>query len=720
MTDRIELMGGFRVVRDGREVDRLKARPTCAALLAYLAAEGCVTRDEAVVLLWPESDDRRGRHALNQTVYQLRKILGPRWILSRGPELRLGQNITVDVREVRKALEAQEYERAAEIVGGRFLSGWHLRDTAGFEEWVDETNRRHVSLVRDACRARIGQVADDGHREAVLAAAKLWLATEPTREEPHLALMRSLLTLGRPQAAVESSEAYADRLARFGAVPGPEAVSLASEARSRIERQSRTAAVAGDGTPQHRLLVLPFAHLGPAEFGHLTQGLTDDITVWLSRHPGLGVIARPSALHVPREGQTLEEIGRALGVESVLSGCCRWTASGDPPRISVRHVRVADGRELWSRNVGEAERSDADVRAEVVTRTLEALGLPPSRSPHASNGTPPEASPAYELCIRGLQHWHRRSPGGLREAIDLFVRAVEADRSFARAYGCLALAYAMLPSFAGAACREWMPKARRCAAIGLKLDPDLVEGHLAAGSVAWAYELDAQQAGRHWGRALELEPSNAQGLAWEAYRRVVLGDHVEAERLARDALAVDPLSVSMNFDVGFIARCLGKSDRALERMRSVLIMDPSFSPAAFILGVEHLSRGEVDGARQAWARIDIFGPVWKTFLSSLHDPEHAAEVIDRLVYLLPGPVHWYAVAVLYVALGQPDRALEWLETHLRNLRGEPTEWVTGGPGALILVADPAFEPLRGHPRFRSILRAMGLPTAPRTSRGRDA
>ncbi|MGD2070245.1 MAG: BTAD domain-containing putative transcriptional regulator [Gemmatimonadota bacterium] len=701
------LLGGFRVWRGDDEVDALKSRPTCAALLSFVAVEGSVTRDQAVALLWPDSDRRRSRHALSQALYQLRRTLGSDWIVTRGQEIRLGSDLEVDTRRAEEAFAGGVYEEALRWLDGRFLQGWHLRATVPFQEWVEERERHYRALHRDASRRRIASCLDSGDVEGAIETARRWVRMEPSFEEATAGLVRALVAARRFQGALEAYEACARRLAEVGGVPGSELTTLLAAVKAGIQATRGEMMAPGPARrPEHRIVVLPFVHVGPPEHGHFTDGLSDDVTHRLSSRTDLAVIARSSALHVVREGRTLREIGQALEVDSILEGRVRRDEAA--VRTRAEHVRVSDGERLWTVEIETGAEELATHAERIARRAAAALGLPP-RNLDAREGAEGGRSPAYELCIRGLQHWHRRSGGELRDAIDLFVRAIEADPGFARSYGCLALAYAMVPSFTGASPRPWMPRARHVVSLGLDLDPDLVEGHMARGIIAWSFELDADAAGREYERVLAGEPSNAQARVWEAYRLAALGEREDALRFASEALDLDPLSISTNFDVGMVRWQAGDDTSALEQMRRVLAMDPGFTPAAFVVGAHHLRRRELERARREWSRISAFGPSWTSLLDALEERTRAVAAVDRIVELAPDPVHWYAVAVLYTLLGEPDRALRWLETHLRNLRGEPGGFRTGGPGLFLAMTDPFFEPIRPMARFQALVRALSLP-----------
>lgn len=714
MTIDVQVLGGLRVLADGYEIDDLMGRPTCLAVLVFIAVERRVTRESVLGLLWPDREETRARHALSQTLYQLRRILGTDWVERHGQELRLARDVRVDVGDFTDALERRSLDAGITAYRGRFLEGWRLHATAAFEHWVDRQAQRLTHLYRDACQRSIAAYLAGGDRTHAIEVARLWTAAEPTGSAGHRALIELLIADGQYEAARECYAVLEARLAEWGMVPSAEVVAASAPVRTGPKAPLPAAAEGPPTSSAPRIAVLPFAHAGPAEFGHLTDALADETTVRLSRHPGVAVTARSSTFRFTARAQSPIEIGKELQVDYVLDGAVRWRRGGSVVTavVSPQVLRVRDGRQVWAAELEIDRQGVADAHLQLARRTLAVLGLPPLPGPGGAGPADPRDARAYELYLRGLQHWHQRSPAGLAAAIDLFIQAIELDQGYARAYGGLALAYAMMPSFLGESSAAWIGRARRAAARALDLDADVVEGHMAMGVIAWSHDLDAAVARQHWDRTLALQPSNPSTLLWQAYRAAAQQRADEARRLVGEALALDPLSVATNFDAGYVSWCLRDQARSLAQLRRVQQIDPAFSPAAFLLGADHLQRAELEDARREWSRIRMFGPSWLAVLEHLDDPTRAATAVDRIVELSPRPVYWYAAASLYILFGAPERALFWLETHLQNLRGEAVKYPTGGPSLFHIATDPIYDALRSHPRFRTLIRTLRLDAPP--------
>ena len=107
MSVRVETLGTLAVRQDGRLLHEVPRKPVQAALLVYLAVERSTTRDEVQALLWPDSSQERARRSLNNTLYELRSLLGAESIRGSGDVLEAAEWLVTDVgeHEAAKAVE---------------------------------------------------------------------------------------------------------------------------------------------------------------------------------------------------------------------------------------------------------------------------------------------------------------------------------------------------------------------------------------------------------------------------------------------------------------------------------------------------------------------------------------------------------------------------------------------------------------------------------------
>ena len=262
----LRLLGPPEMQYEGSPV-RFHARKALA-LLAYLAAEGKPrTRGEIITLLWPESDERRGRTALRSALSSLRKTLeevaessGRSCLLADDDSLRLafGPKLELDLHTLEDAYTLarsnprpgdlendrrremlDRLQAGAEAYRGDFLEGFALNDAPDFDLWVDaerETRRRHMYLVYD----RLSRFHLEGGeiRNATVTATH-WTEHAPLSEEAYRRLMEAQLAAGDHTGVLNTYETFQSVITpESGAEPGPETQALAAHARGEVSPRS--------------------------------------------------------------------------------------------------------------------------------------------------------------------------------------------------------------------------------------------------------------------------------------------------------------------------------------------------------------------------------------------------------------------------------------------------------------------------------------------------
>ena len=235
---RLQTFGGLRVLRDDGATTDLSNQRRRLAVLAVVAAEAPrgVSRERLLLLLWPDADAEKGRHALNQIVYNLRRELGESPIAGTA-ELTLAPEVmSCDLLDFRAAIARGDHGSAAELYQGAFLDGFFVPGAGEFDHWADDerlrTQRQAISaLSRLAAAAEAG-----GDIEAQVRWTQRLVELDPLSAQRALAHMHALETAGDPDAAV----AYGRRYEALVQADGDEAdPAVASE----VERLRRLPAV---------------------------------------------------------------------------------------------------------------------------------------------------------------------------------------------------------------------------------------------------------------------------------------------------------------------------------------------------------------------------------------------------------------------------------------------------------------------------------------------
>ena len=208
---RLRTLGGLSIERDGD--DPALATATAArrrlALLAVIATDEPVPRDRLLALFWPESDTERARHALDQTLYSLKREGGGVALVLGREELTLNASaIASDIGELRAAVAARRHSDVASLYTGAFLDGVHLTGAAEFERWVDEQRAR---VTRDVERSLEALATDAALRADHHLAAQWWqrlAALDPRKTRVVVSLMTELAASGDRAGALRQAEVY--------------------------------------------------------------------------------------------------------------------------------------------------------------------------------------------------------------------------------------------------------------------------------------------------------------------------------------------------------------------------------------------------------------------------------------------------------------------------------------------------------------------------------
>ena len=209
-------------------------RPHRLALLAILASRGPrgMTRERVLAILWRDSSESRGRHALSQTLYALRQDLGCE-VVPPGEVLRLDPGvISSDLEDFRVALEGRNWSRAAALYAGPFAAGFSLSNPSGFDEWLDDERRR---LAREGHKALISAAQEAETCGDLRQAMPHWrrlVASEPLSTRYAVGYIKALAGLGERAEALEHAQAHAELVRReLDGEPDPELSALITELR---------------------------------------------------------------------------------------------------------------------------------------------------------------------------------------------------------------------------------------------------------------------------------------------------------------------------------------------------------------------------------------------------------------------------------------------------------------------------------------------------------
>jgi serine/threonine protein kinase/Tfp pilus assembly protein PilF len=451
------------------------------------------------------------------------------------------------------------------------------------------------------------------------------------------------------------------------------------------------------------IAVLPLENLsGDTDQEFFSDGVTDALINELNKISALRVISRTSVMKYKQVQMSIPEIARELNVDAIVEGSVITT--GGRVQIRASLIKAPSEKNLWAESY-EREISDILILqselAQIIAQQIQ-IELTPEEKERLT--TSRQVNPeAYEDYLKGLRNLDRRTPDGFKSARDFFQQAIDKDQDFAQAWAQLGLTYIYLGNYAVQAPSEVFPKAKAAALKALELDDTLAESHLAMTGVYWSIERNFPEAEKWLKQALEINPNYAAAVSIYGEYLSIRGRHDEAIMHAKKAWELDPLSLHTAFWVARTLYQARKYDEAIKQCENVLEMDPDYAQVFSQRGVAYLQMGMNEKAIEDLQKFVTDyglaqGGILAYGLAVVGRAEEAKNMLDDLVNLSEQEyVSSGDIALVYMALGEIDKAFEWLDKAYE----EYDSW-------MFHLHDPVWDPIRSDLRFKALRKKRGL------------
>ena len=452
--------------------------------------------------------------------------------------------------------------------------------------------------------------------------------------------------------------------------------------------------------------VLPFDDLAP-EPGEdfFADGMTEIIITNLAKVSGLRVISRASAMAYKGAPRPLPAIARELGVDYLLQGSV--LRAENEVRISTQLIDGELDQVMWSESYVRPLKGIMALQREVARAVAAQIEVRLTPGEADALAAPAVVAPrALDLYLQGRAAWNERTVTAIRRGIEHFEQALEIEPDYALAHVGLAESYQLLGDlpFYAMSTRDADALAQAHAQRALEINPTLGEAYAALALVD-AHRYDWLGAEEKFRRALELSPSYATAYQWYGERLMFQHRWDEALRAFWMAEILDPLSLIIKGQVGRLLIFRRRFREAADFFRQRTAESPGFWLNYYGLATALLELGRTDAAVAAIDRAlelsggsDFARVVNATIRAQAGDPAPATALIGELTAGGSEQLPPTMIANLALALGDHDRALAELERGL----------VTGDPSLPFIHTDPIFDSVRDQPRFRAILRTIGL------------
>ncbi len=486
------------------------------------------------------------------------------------------------------------------------------------------------------------------------------------------------------------------RLWRWTVLTGGTAVVILAAAIVATHLSSRKAVA---NTPRVALAVMSFENLtGNAANDYLAEGLTQEVTTRFARDYGGGLkVVMGGPLNTAGSGRrNIPQLARYLGVQYFIEGSVQ--GGGRHVRVAAQLIRARDQSSLWADSYDGDASQLLQFESSVAGSVGEELAL--KLLPGQARPRIPVTFAAHDDYLRGLYDLSKRSRDGFNHAAVRFADATASDPHYANAYAELAVTYDLMGQYSWIDPDYARSLGQAAAEQAMALDPSLPEAHAALGFSDWFYRWDAAEGERELRRAIQLSPNNVDAHHWYSQILMTAGRFKEAEDQMKAALALDPQSLILQTNLGWLYFYEQKYPQAIAQFERVARENPDFISAHFkALQAYALAGDKADSWKETQKEIRLALSAqnqrrilreYRTggYSAALHE---IAELSDALSYGSD-----VDSARFLMLAGDKTKALAYLKLAFEAKEG----WIMYVP------FDPVFAPLHSNPQYIQLVKSI--------------
>ncbi len=455
------------------------------------------------------------------------------------------------------------------------------------------------------------------------------------------------------------------------------------------------------------IAVLPLDNFsGNPNQEYFADGMTDELTTDLATISQLRVISRGSVMQFKGANRPpTPQIAKLLNVDAVVEGSVM--RSGDKVRVTAQLIDARADKHLWAKSYERDSRDVLAMQDDIALAIAKEIEVQLTPSERARLAAAPVVNPqAHDAYLKGRYFFGRPSDENVSKSIGQFEEAVKLDPNFAPAYSGLSDAYLWAGFNDGViTAAEAMPKAKATAERALQLDNNSAEAHTSLACYKIFYEFDWSGGEREFRRAIAINSNYAFAHDQFGMALAFQGRLDEGIAEGKRAAELDPLAPQIPIDALFALVWQRNYRAAVEQANRTADFDPTFFFAPWGLGWIDLEAGKFTDAiphlqKAASMEAPSFATAWLGYAyGASGDRDKATESIAALNRIsLHGYVPPFTLAIVYLGMGDRERALDYLE----RAHTSHSQWLCW------LKMDRIFDPLRSEPRFIALLKKLNF------------
>ena len=432
---------------------------------------------------------------------------------------------------------------------------------------------------------------------------------------------------------------------------------------------------------------------------YFSDGITEEIINALAKIEGLKVTSRTSAFYFKGKNIPISEIGKELGVSSLLEGSVRL--SGNTMRITAQLIDAADDfhfwSETWDRKLDNIFEVQDEISQLIAERLREHFGHFEIQEHLVEKKT--KSPDAYNLHLQGRFHMNKWNPDSVKQSIELFEAALSLDSQHAEAMASMADAYSFLATTGVISFEEGWGKCAELTHQALSINNELPSAYYQLANLAFFTACDFKEAFHMATKAITLNPSHVESQQFLCFLYIISGKKEHAQKHLTIALEIDPLSQETQFYRGYFDYMFEDYPGALRQLNICLEVNPLNIPCHYVKTLCLIKMERYDEAIHYFdalpSQIIVSGE--KTgALTLAHtlkgDQAEAATCTKQLKEEATAEGGFTAdsyLFMLYGATGQNDKAFDWVDNGIKS----------GSPLLLIRFSDPIVNPIKDDLRY---------------------
>ena len=451
------------------------------------------------------------------------------------------------------------------------------------------------------------------------------------------------------------------------------------------------------------IAVLPFLNLSTSkENEYFSDGITEEIINALAKISSLKVTSRTSSFLFKDKNISIKQIGKELGVSTVLEGSVRL--SGNTIRITAQLIQAEEDfhfwSETWDRKLENIFEIQDEISLIIADKLREQFGHFELQEHLVDKQTDNIA--AYEFSLKAKFHRNKWNPEDVKTAIALYEKALELDPNHTESHVGLADCYSFLGTTGFMSFKEAWDKTIKFTNQALALDSQSSGAYYQLSNQAFFIECDYDKSLQEMKKAVEFNPNNADAQQFISFLYIIAGEKEKSTKHLDIALSLNPLSEQTHFFRAYYHYMVEDYQKALEMLDSCLSANDKNIPAHTVKTLCLLKLGRNDEVINYFDTIpaDVIIQGEKTGAIGLayalrHDAENTARYMAQLIEQAKSPNGFQADSYLFLmhsVMGEIDMAFEWVYQAI-NKKSSLLLLRFTDPIVNILKKDPRYEKL---------------------------